>query len=86
MSIIFDLIGIGSLMLLPFSLLGLFVFWHIARPQKAPADTSNRINKIRLLWFCLTREDYLARWIPWLRRDELDNIEAANDDQKKDAA
>ena len=28
------------------TLLGLFVVIHIMRPQKSPADTSNRINKI----------------------------------------
>lgn len=54
------------------ALIGLFVIWHIARPQKAPADTSNRINKIRLLWFALTREHELARAIGWLRLDESD--------------
>lgn len=53
-------------------LIGLFVIWHIARPQRAPADTSNRINKIRLLWFALTRESELARAIGWLQLDESD--------------
>lgn len=59
---------------LPATAIGLLVCWHIARPQKAPADTSNRINKIRSIWFVLTREDLLAPHIPWLRRDELDNV------------
>ncbi len=54
--------------------LGLFVVFHIARPQKPPADTSNRINKIRLLWFALTREDLFAVTFPWLKQDELKNI------------
>lgn len=53
-------------------LLGLYVIWHIARPQKAPADSSNRINKIRLLHYAMTREDELARVIGWLRQDEGD--------------
>lgn len=57
-----------------FTLLGLFVFYHIVRPQKSPADTSNRINKIRLLWFALRKEDELAKHIPWLRNDEGDNV------------
>ena len=60
------------------SLLGLLVIYHIVRPQRAPADTSNRINKIRLIWFALTREDYLAERIGWLRRDEMDNAERWN--------
>jgi hypothetical protein len=54
------------------ALIGLFVIWHIARPQHAPADTSNRLNKLRLLWYALTREDELARAIDWLRQDESD--------------
>lgn len=55
-------------------LLGLFVVWHIARPQRPPADTSNRINKIRLLWFVLTREELFVGAFPWLKHDELNNI------------
>lgn len=55
-------------------LLGLFVIYHIARPQQPPADVSNRINKIRLVWFALTRESLFVDSHPWLRRDELDNI------------
>lgn len=55
-------------------LFGLFIAFHILRPQKAPADSSNRINKIRLLWFCLTREDLFVDTFPWLRNDELENV------------
>ena len=54
------------------ALIGLFVIWHIARPQRSPADTSNRINKIRLIWYALTREHELARAIGWLQLDESD--------------
>lgn len=52
--------------------IGLFVIWHVVRPQRSPADTSNRLNKLRLLWYALTREDELARAIIWLRLDESD--------------
>lgn len=55
-------------------LFALFVLWHIVREQKAPADTSNRINKIRLLWFVLTREHLFVDVFPWLANDELDNV------------
>ncbi len=55
-------------------LFSLFVAFHVFRPQKSPADASNRINKIRLLWFCLTREDLFADSMPWLKNDELDNV------------
>lgn len=63
-----------SLAALPTLVLGLFVIWHIARPQRSPADASNRINKARLLWFALTREDLFVPIFPWLKRDELENV------------
>lgn len=56
------------------ALVGLFVMFHTFRSQRLPADTSNRINKIRLLWFALTREDLFVRTFPWMSRDELDNV------------
>lgn len=62
------------LMTLPVYAIGLFVIWHVVRPQKSPADTSNRINKIRLLWFALTREELFVDVFPWLRRDESENV------------
>lgn len=57
MTLLLILLGIASL---PTSAIGLVVVWHVARPQKSPADASNRINKLRLIWFALTREDVLA--------------------------
>lgn len=62
-----------GLLLVP-GLIGLLVIWHVARPQRSPADTSNRINKLRLIWFALTREELFANVFPWLRRDEHENI------------
>lgn len=59
---------------LPVLAIGLFIIFHIARPQSSPADSSNRINKIRLLWFALTREELFIDVFPWMRKDELDNI------------
>lgn len=53
--------------------LGIFVLYHVFRPQHKGVDRSNRINKIRLLWFALTREELFADTFPWLRRDELSN-------------
>lgn len=69
------LLAILTLAALPTCALGLLVIWHIARPQRAPADTSNRINKARLLWFALTREELFVGALPWLRRDELANVQ-----------
>lgn len=57
-----------------FTLIGLFTFYHILRPQQSPADTSNRINKFRLWWFVLTREDKFVGVFPWLKNDEWENI------------
>jgi hypothetical protein len=57
-----------------FTLVGMFTFYHILRPQQAPADTSNRINKFRLWWFVLTRENLFVDTFPWLKHDELDNV------------
>lgn len=59
---------------MPVALLGLFIVFHVARPQRSPADTSNRINKVRLIWFALTREELFAEVFPWLKRDELKNV------------
>lgn len=60
--------------LIPFAIIGLFVCFHIVRPQKSPADSSNRINKIRLFWFAMTREDKIAPYMPWLQKDEWENV------------
>lgn len=57
-----------------FTLVGMFVFFHILRPQEPPADESNRINKIRLVWFALTREYLFVGMFPWMKNDELDNV------------
>lgn len=72
------LLAILTLAALPTCAVGLLVFFHVARPQRAPADASNRINKIRLLWFALTRENLLAPHIPWLRRDEAANTQTGD--------
>ena len=56
------------------ALVGAFVLLHIFRVQRTPADKSNRINKIRLVWFALTREDLFIAVFPWLENDELENV------------
>lgn len=57
-----------------FSLVGVFTFYHLLRSKKSPADTSNRINHIRLWWFALTREEKFVGQFPWLKRDEWENV------------
>jgi len=60
--------------MLPMWVLGTFVFIQLLRPLKSPADTSNRINRIRLVWFSLTRPELFVSVFAWLKNDELDNI------------
>lgn len=74
---------ISALLFFP-ALIGLFVIWHIARPQKYPADASNRINKIRLLWIALKREDLFVKEFPWLINDEIKNVQPELIDSPKD--
>lgn len=62
-----------GLMFFP-ALIGSLLIWHVLRPQKSPADASNRINKIRLVWFAMTREEMFAPHFDWLRRDEGGNV------------
>lgn len=66
-----NLLSLGGIFL---TLLGAFVLFHIFRPQHGPADTSNRINKIRLVWFALTREGEFVDTFPWMKNDELENV------------
>lgn len=56
------------------TLLGLLVLFHIAKPKKSPADSSNRINHIRLIWFAITRPELFTNTFPWLKNDELENV------------
>ena len=49
------------------------VFWFKA--SAAPADGSNRINRIRLWWFVLTRPELFVGTFPWLTNDEYDNVQ-----------
>lgn len=62
------------LFMLPFALIGLFLFIQIAKGKKLPMDESNRINHIRLVWFSLTRPELFVHTFAWLKRDELDNV------------
>lgn len=65
---------VGAFALLFLAAIGLFTMIHLLRPKKPPADTSNRINHVRLWWFALTREDKFADDFSWLTRDEWDNV------------
>lgn len=57
------------------ALLGLLVIWHVLiRRKKGPADSSNRINHIRLVWFAMTREELFVDTFEWLKNDEYENV------------
>lgn len=62
-----------GILILP-GMIGLLVLFHIFRPQKAPADRSNRIGKIKLVWLALNREYLFVDLFPWLKNDVLDNL------------
>lgn len=57
----------------PFAI-GMLTIFHFVRAPRSPADTSNRINRIRLWWFALTRPELFVDSFPWLKHDELDNV------------
>lgn len=43
-------------------------------PVKPPADTSNRINRIRLWWYAISAPHRSIASFYWLRGDETDNL------------
>ncbi len=54
---------LNFILLVPIALF-VWIFIEIFREQKEPMDTSNRINKIRLVWFGFSRQhifyDYMV--------------------------
>lgn len=59
------------------TLFGAWVLVMLGKELRAPADTSNRINRLRLFWFVLTRPELFVGAFPWLKNDELDNVKGA---------
>lgn len=69
-----SLIAIIALML-PYSTIGIFIIIKVLfLPMKAPADTSNRIAHLRLVWWAITRPEEFTDSFPWLKQDEKENI------------
>lgn len=61
--------------MLPFASIGLFVLIKtLFMPMQAPADKSNRIAHLRLVWFSITRPELFVRDFTWLQHDEHENI------------
>ena len=70
-ALIFTLCACGVLI----TLFGAFVFTKlIIMPNKAPADVSNRINHIRLVWFAIQSPELFVPLFSWLKNDEYDNV------------
>lgn len=61
-------------LMFPFFAVGLFLMIQVARPSKPPTDASNLFNRLRLLWFAATRQDLFVDVFPWLKNDELKNL------------
>lgn len=69
--LIWTLCASGSLL----TLLGAFLFVKLLiLPNKAPADVTNRINHIRLVWFAINSPELFVDLFPWLKRDEMENL------------
>ena len=62
--------------LIPFALIGLLFVWHVlVKRKKAPADSSNRIAHMRLVWFAMTRPELFTGLFPWLAEDEFEGTQ-----------
>lgn len=73
--VIILLATIIATMAIPFAF-GTFILYHVLiRNKKSPADKSNRINHLRLVWFATSREEMFVELFPWMKKDEKENIE-----------
>lgn len=68
--------------MLPFTLAGVALFYGTIRKQKSPADESNRLNKLILVWYAISREDLFTDILPFLKKDLLENFRS-NDNADK---
>jgi len=63
------------LFMLPYALIGLFIIVKVLiLPKKAPADTTNRIAHLRLVWWAINKPHQFVQLYSWLARDEKDNL------------
>lgn len=57
------------------TLLGAYVFIKVLiMPNVAPADRTNRINHIRVVFFAIQHPEKFIELYPWLAYDELENV------------
>ena len=55
-------------------LIGMMTVGSWALRVAAPADKSNRINRIRLWWFAISAPHRFTGNFEWLKGDEIDNL------------
>ena len=55
-------------------IIGMMTVFSWALRVKAPADKSNRINRIRLWWFCISAPHRFTGNFEWMKGDEIDNL------------
>lgn len=56
------------------TLIGMLVLFHLMKPMKEPADTSNRIAHIKLFWLCLNKPHIFVDAFPFLKNDVEENL------------
>ena len=52
--------------------IGIMTVFSWALPIKPPADTSNRINRVRIWWYGVSAPHRMK--FPWMSGDEADNL------------
>jgi hypothetical protein len=65
-------------------LIGMMTVFSWALPIKAPADKSNRINRIRLWWFAISAPHRFTGNFKWLYGDEVDNLKDGHEWPSRD--
>lgn len=58
----------------PTWLFGAAILIQILKKPPFPVDKSNLFNRFRLLWFAISRQNLFVDLFPWLKNDELDNV------------
>lgn len=57
------------------TLLGAYLFIKVLIiPNSPPADRTNRINHLRVVFFAIQSPEIFIKMYPWLARDEAENV------------